>query len=65
MKTHASIALLLAGLAAAYGVSAASRVSVTTQMERCFQAHAYLMKKSARENVIACWHAHGHLMGNH
>lgn len=63
MKRNAPIVLLLSGLAVTYGVSAANYLSVTTQMERCFQAHATLMAKPAtRYNVVACWRAHHHLM---
>ena len=63
MKRYAPIVLLLSSLAAAFGVSAANELSVTTQMERCFQAHATLMDKPAtRYNVVACWRAHHHLM---
>lgn len=62
MKTYAPIALLLAGIAAASGAFAANPVSVTTQIERCFQAHAYLMRGSARGNVKGCWQMHKELM---
>ena len=62
MKRYAPIVLLLSSLAAAYGVFAANELSVTTQMQRCFQAHAALMDKPTRYNVVACWRAHHHLM---
>lgn len=62
MKTHAPMAILLAALAGASGAFAANRVSVTTQIERCFQAHAYLMRGPARGNVKACWQMHKEFM---
>ena len=62
MRTYALVALLLAALAGASGAFAANRVSVTTQVERCFQAHAYLMRGPARGNVKACWQMHQELM---
>ena len=62
MKAHASIAFLLAGLAGASGAFAANPISVTTQIERCFQAHAYLMHGPARGNVKDCWRMHKELM---
>lgn len=62
MKKILSIAVLLAGIAAAHAATTASASSLSDQKEACFQMHKQLMDKPGVRNRFNCWLAHAYLM---
>jgi hypothetical protein len=63
MKTFAPLIIALAGLISVHAASASVTAPTDTEIKACFEAHTRLMEKPAVNNPVACWRAHGYLMG--
>lgn len=61
MKKSVLTILALTALGATFAASATE--STVVAQKRCFQSHAQLMEKPGLKNLVACWRAHGYLMG--
>jgi len=62
MKKLLTIALLVAGIAAAQAGSLSTGQSLAAQRTECFLKHGHLMEKPALRNESSCWRVHAYLM---